>query len=263
MKTVNEFQEMKQKGKKISIVTAYDYTSAYIASQSNVDAVMVGDSLVMVMHGHSSTIPGTLNMMGLHTQAVARGAQDKFIIADMPFLSFRKGQAEAMEAVHCLISAGAHAVKLEGVWGHENVISHIVQSGIPVMGHIGFTPQSVHQFGSSIVQGKSEGAVDRLVKEAKRLEELGCFSIVLECVSVDVAREITSSLTIPTIGIGAGASTDGQVLVWQDLLGLNPLFKAKFVRRYANGFEVILNALNQFDQDVKMQEFPNERESYA
>ena len=201
--------------------------------------------------------------MALHTAAVARGAPAKFIIADLPFLSYRKGLKDAMDAVHELMSAGAHAVKLEGVRGHAEIVRHIVDSGVPVMGHLGLTPQSIHGLGGHKLQARTSAAVKVLASEARELEDAGCFAIVLECVPAQGARRVTDLLKIPTIGIGAGTHVSGQVLVYQDVLGLNPGFKPKFLRVYANTFEVIRTALNAYDDDVKSGAFPSESESYS
>lgn len=259
---VLDFQKMKDEGRKISMVTCYDYSSARAVAESNVDCILVGDSLAMTMHGFPNTLAATTAMMAMHTAAVVRGAGSKFIVADMPFLSYRKGLKEAMGTVHDLMSAGAHAVKLEGVQGHAKIVRHIVESGVPVMGHLGLTPQSVNQLGGMKVQARSEAAVNLLASQAEELEEAGCFALVLECVPSDAARKVTDLLNIPTIGIGAGAGVSGQVLVYQDLLGLNPDFKPKFLRLYANTFDVIRNALDAYDRDVKAEKFPSQSESY-
>lgn len=261
MQAVNEFARSKMEGRKISIVTAYDAWSARIVAQSNVDAILVGDSAAMVMHGHDTTVPATVGLMAAHTSAVARSAGGKFLIADLPFLSFRKGKDAAMRAVETLVRSGAHAVKLEGVDGHEDVIAQILGSGVPVMGHVGLTPQSVHQFGGFRVQGRNEMDAARIVRQAHALEDLGCFAIVLECVPSELGARITSEMSCPTIGIGAGAGTDGQVLVLHDLLGLTP-HPPRFVRRYIDGERLLTCALNQFDADVKDTRFPAPAESY-
>ncbi len=260
---VLDFARYKAEGRKISIVTAYDAWSARLVARSNVDAILVGDSAAMVMHGHDTTVAATVELMAMHTRAVAGAAPDTFVIADMPFLSFRKGIAEAMTAVGALMSSGAQAVKLEGVDGHEDVISHIIGSGVPVMGHIGLTPQSVNAFGGFRVQGRSDTAAVRLLREAHALESLGCFSIVLECVPADLGASITSELTIPTIGIGAGAGTDGQVLVLQDLWGVDTTHTPRFVRRYIDGECLLTDALNRYAADVKEARFPSPEESYS
>ncbi len=263
MNAVLDFARFKAEGRKISIVTAYDAWSARLIARSNVDAILVGDSVMMAVHGHPTTLAATVGLMAVHTGAVARAAAGKFIIADLPFLSFRKGIPAAMRAVGRLVAGGAHSVKLEGVDGHEGVIRHIVESGIPVMGHIGMTPQSVNQFGGFRVQGKDGDGAAKLLRQAHALADLGCFSIVLECVPAELAARITSELTIPTIGIGAGVGTDGQVLVLHDLWGLDTTHVPRFVRRYADGEGILTNALNEYDTDVKATRFPGPGESYS
>ena len=259
---VHQFKIFKQENRKISMITAYDYAFAKLVNSSNIDSILVGDSLAMVMHGYPSTVNATVEMMALHTAAVARGAPDKFVIADMPFLSYRKDKVQALDAVQALVQAGAEAVKLEGVMGHENMISHIVESGIPVMGHIGLTPQSIHQIGGFKVQGRDREQADYLMTQAKKIQELGCFAIVLECVPAELAGYITRSLSIPTVGIGAGQEVSGQILVLQDLLGMSLEFKPKFLRHFLQGSELIVDALNRFDKQVKTLEFPTRQESY-
>ena len=260
---VLDFARFKAQGRKISIVTAYDAWSARLVARSNVDAILVGDSAAMVMHGHDTTLAATVELMAMHTRAVATRSAGKFLIADMPFLSFRKGIPDAMTAVGVLVASGAQAVKLEGVDGHQDVIKHIVGSGVPVMGHIGLTPQSVNRFGGFRVQGRKDADAERLLREATVLESLGCFSIVLECVPADLAASITSELTIPTIGIGAGAGTDGQVLVLQDLWGVDTSHTPRFVRRYIDGECLLTDALNRYAADVKETRFPSLEESYS
>jgi 3-methyl-2-oxobutanoate hydroxymethyltransferase len=260
---VLEFQKMKDEGRKISMVTCYDFTSAKILAESSVDCLLVGDSLAMTMHGFPSTLSATIEMMTLHTAAVSRGAPKKFLVADLPFLSYRKGLKDAMDAVDQLMKAGAHAVKLEGVRGHSEIVSHIVDSGVPVMGHLGLTPQSVNQLGGMKVQARTDAAVEILMTQARELESAGCFSIVLECVPAAAAAKVTELLKIPTIGIGAGANVSGQVLVYQDLLGMDPGFKPKFLRSYAGAFEIVRAAVNSYDRDVKDGKFPSESESYS
>ena len=263
MKSVLEFAQFKVERRRISMVTAYDAWSARLIARSNVDAVLVGDSAAMVVHGHLTTLPATVELMATHTGAVNRAINGKLLITDLPFLSFRKGVSSAMDAVGNLMASGAQAIKLEGVDGHEEVIRHIVGSGVPVMGHLGLTPQSVNQFGGFKVQGRSAVAADNLLRQARALEDLGCFSIVLECVPSDVATRITDALTLPTIGIGAGVGTDGQVLVLQDLWGVAPDHTPRFVRHYAEGQAILTDALNRFDADVKDATFPAPEESYS
>lgn len=263
MIAVSDFTRFKAEGRKISVVTAYDAWSARLVARSKIDAILVGDSAAMVMHGHSTTLRATVGLMSAHTRAVARAAAGKFVITDMPFLSFRKGVSAAMRTVGALVTSGAQAVKLEGVAGHEDVIRHIVGSGVPVMGHIGLTPQAVHQFGGFRVQGRTEDAAARLLREAHALEDLGCFAIVLECVPAELAGRITSEMKTPTIGIGAGAHTDGQVLVLQDLWGVDQTQVPRFVRRYVDGEQILTQALNEYDADVKEARFPSPEESYS
>ena len=263
MHAVDEFARAKAAHRKISIVTAYDAWSARLVARSQVDAILVGDSAAMVVHGHDTTLPATLSLMAMHTRAVARAAGGKFVIADLPFLSYRKGIPAAMTAVGLLVRNGAQAIKLEGVDGHGDVIRQVVASGVPVMGHLGLTPQSVHRFGGFRVQGRSDAAAAALVEQAHRLEDLGCFAIVLECVPAVLGARLTAELTIPTIGIGAGAATDGQVLVLQDLWGVDSGPAPRFVRRYIDGETVLTDALNAYDADVKGTRFPGPEESYS
>jgi 3-methyl-2-oxobutanoate hydroxymethyltransferase len=257
------FLHAKIEGRKLSMVTCYDYTFARMLSRSAIDGILVGDSAAMVMHGYSSTLSANVELMGLHTEAVVRGAAGKFVVADMPFLSFRKGLDVAMNSAAVLMRAGANAVKVEGVNGHEDVIQRMVQSGIPVMGHLGLQPQSVHAYGGFRVQGRSEESAEEIARQASTLEELGAFAIVLECVPANLAQEITNTLRIPTIGIGAGAECDGQILVLQDLLGMNLDFHPKFARPFLDGANCVLDALAHFDEAVKAGTFPSREESYS
>jgi 3-methyl-2-oxobutanoate hydroxymethyltransferase len=258
-----DFLEAKCEGRKLSMVTCYDYTFARMLSTSAIDGILVGDSAAMVMHGHRTTLSASVELMAMHTEAVARGAGDKFVVADMPFLSHRKGMAAAMNTASALMAAGAHAVKLEGIEGHEDVVERMTQSGIPVMGHLGLQPQSVHAYGGYRVQGRSEEEARDIARQAKALAALGAFAVVLECVPATVAEEITKSVPIPTIGIGAGAGCDGQILVLQDLLGLNVDFHPKFARRFVDGQQTVLDALARFDAAVKSGAFPSQEESYS
>jgi 3-methyl-2-oxobutanoate hydroxymethyltransferase len=261
--TLHEILQKKSKKQKLSMVTCYDYTSAAIVNQSPIDLILVGDSLAMTMHGHNSTLPATTTLMALHTAAVVKGAPTKFIVADLPFLSFRSSLEKNIEAVRELMSTGAHAVKLEGAQGNLELVKHLVQSGVPVMGHLGLTPQSIHQLGGFKVQAREEKAQAQLLEDALALEKAGAFAIVLECVPSEIAAKVTASLEIPTIGIGAGPQVDGQVLVWQDLLGMNPGFKPKFLRQYLNAHELFQSALKKYHQDVQSGEFPSAEESYS
>lgn len=263
MITVNTFRRRKQEAGRISMVTCYDAWSAKILNETAIDCLLVGDSLAVVMHGFESTVHATVEMMALHTAAVARGADDKFIVADMPFLSCSQGITEAMQAVQQLVQAGAHAVKIEGADHQLPVIQRIVEAGVPVMGHLGLTPQSIHSLGGHRVQGKDLAGGNRILAQARALQEAGCFSIVLECVPNKLGDCVTRALDIPTIGIGAGPHTDGQVLVLQDLLGADPEFKPRFLRRYANTHDLIKESVTSFHGDVLAREFPAPEETYG
>ena len=260
--SARDFLQAKTESRKLSMATCYDYTFARLLQRSEIDAILVGDSVAMVSHGYPSTLYADLAMMKLHTEAVVRGAPGKFIVADMPFLSFRKGVGAALDAAHVLMAAGARALKLEGVDGHEDVVERMAQSGIPVMGHLGMQPQSVHSYGGFRVQGKEEDDARNIARQAGMLEQLGAFAVVLECIPAKLAFEITRSLRIPTIGIGAGAGCDGQILVLHDLLGLNPDFRPRFARQFWNGARSVLEAVGGFDQAVKSGAFPAPEESY-
>jgi len=261
--SIRDFGCAKSKNRKFSMVTCYDYTFARLVSQGPIDAILVGDSAAMVMHGHPSTLSANIDLMRLHTEAVVRGASGKIIVADMPFLSYRKGIAQTLDAAHLLMTAGASAVKLEGVDGHEDAVHRLVESGIPVMGHLGLQPQSVNAYGGFRVQGRTEDSAERIERQASELERLGAFAIVLECVPAPLAKQISQSLSVPTIGIGAGAGCDGQILVLQDLLGLNTDFHPKFARPFTDGARTMLDALTRFDESVKAGTFPTAEESYS
>ena len=255
MKTIVEFAQAKRTAKPIVILAAYDALMARLLAAADVDAILVGDSAAMVAHGFPSTVHATMEMMVAHVAAVRRGAPEIVVIADLPFLSVRGGRDAGVAAGGALIQAGATAVKIEGVTGHEDVIAHLVGSGIPVMGHLGVTPQSVHQQ-SYRVQGRTKGEATRLKSEARLLQRLGAFALVLECVSSPVAGAITRQLAMPTIGIGAGPATSGQVLVLSDLLGLDPIFHPRFVRRYIDGARIVTQAVKAFARDVRAAKFP-------
>lgn len=260
MKTITEFSKKKLNGEKISMITCYDFWSAKIVNVSPIDCILVGDSVGMVMHGFDSTIPVDIKMMELHLKAVKKGAPDKMIIADMPFLSHRKGTKVTMDNVECLMRAGAVAVKIEAQPGHEKIIKHIVDSGVPVVGHIGLIPQSVNQLGGYKIQGKDTSSALRLLALAKKLEEAGCCALVLECIPESLAKKITDQLHIPTIGIGSGTATDGQVLVMQDMLGCQKDFSPSFVTKLANVHDVVLNALTNFHGLVQNPELHENRD---
>ena len=262
MNTILDFQKKKLNQQKITMITGYDFTFAKIIQKTNIDCVLVGDSLAQVMHGHPTTLKATAQMMALHTAAVVRGLPNKFIIADMPFLSTRKGLKHTMDCVDLVMKAGAQAIKIEGADGHLTLIQHITQSGIPVMGHLGLTPQSIHQLGGPKIQGRKTEQATKILNDAVALENAGCFAVVLECVPSVLAKEISSVLKVPTIGIGAGSDTDGQVLVLQDMLGMNPDFHPKFLKKYLNGSELIINALNSYVTDVEAIKFPTAEHAY-
>ncbi|STX52729.1 3-methyl-2-oxobutanoate hydroxymethyltransferase [Legionella busanensis] len=260
---INEFAKKKLAGEKITMLTCYDYLSAKIIAESQLDCVLVGDSVAMVVHGHSSTVMATIDMMVLHTQAVARGITHQLIISDLPFLCHRSSQAETIINVKKLIQAGAEAIKIEG--GDDDTcrtIAYLVSSGIPILGHIGLMPQSIYQYGGYKVQGRDDEKANQLLQQAKNLEASGCSALVLECIPQALAKKITNSLSIPTIGIGAGSVTDGQVLVWHDMLGLQQDFVPKFVKQFTNSKSTVLTAINNYIQDVQQSDFPSESYAY-
>ena len=261
--TVPDFPKRKAAGTPLSMLTCYDYAFARLLNQTELDVILVGDSVAMIVHGHPSTLHADVDMMALHTAAVRRGAPDKFIVADMPFLSVRRGLEPAMDAVARLMRAGANAIKIEGVAGQTELLHHIVESGVPVMGHLGLTPQSVEALGGHKVQGRTEGAAAVLLESARQVATAGCFSLVLECVPAPLAARITADLAIPVIGIGAGAGTDGQVLVLQDMLGCNESFRPKFLRHYAQCHSTVRDAVARFHEDVQCHAYPGAAESYA
>ena len=263
MKTILDFARAKREQLPIVMLAAYDALMARVIAATEADAILVGDSAAMVVHGFPSTLHATVEMMCTHTAAVRRGAPEIVVVADMPFLSVRRGKQAATEAAGALMQAGATAVKVEGVTGHENVIAHLVGSGIPVMGHLGLLPQAVHQFGGYRLQGRAPQEAERVKNEAKTLEEIGAFALVLECVPAALAAAITEACGIPTIGIGAGAQTAGQILVLSDLLGLDPRFQPRFARRYVDGHDVVRDAVNRFAGDVRAAHFPAREEVLA
>lgn len=253
--TVLDFSARKNEGRKISMVTCYDSTFAKIIDKTDIDTILIGDSCSMVMHGESTTLPATIDWMEEHTRSVRNGAS-KFILADMPFLSTRRGINYATECAGRLLQAGANAVKIEGVFGQEDVLRHLVMSGIPVMAHLGLTPQFYQAFGGHKMQGKTEEAAAKIKEEALIAEKIGCFSVLMECIPQAVAADITKSLSVATIGIGAGAECDGQVLVLQDMLGMSG-FKPRFVKQYMDGLSLITSALNEYASEVAVGSFPS------
>ncbi|MDB6093923.1 MAG: 3-methyl-2-oxobutanoate hydroxymethyltransferase [Verrucomicrobia bacterium] len=260
--SVHSFAAAKAAGEKIVMATAYDAWTARLLAELPVDCLLVGDSAMMVMHGEPNTLGATIELMALHTRAVARGAPDRFIVADMPFLAMRRGEAHAVDCAAQLLRAGAHAVKVEGVRGHSEIIRHLVESGIPVMGHVGLTPQSVHALGGFRVQGRDPGAAERVRGDADLTEAAGCFAMVLECIPAMLARELTRQLEIPTIGIGAGRGCDGQVLVLHDLLGLTPDFQPRFARRFVDGAALVRRGVARYSAAVKSGRFPKAKEAF-
>jgi 3-methyl-2-oxobutanoate hydroxymethyltransferase len=263
VKTILDFARAKREQHPIVMIAAYDALLARIVAASDADAILVGDSVAMVAHGFPSTVHATVEMMATHVAAVRRGAPDLVVIADLPFLSVRRGIPAATDAAGALIQAGATAVKLEGLAGHEDVVAHLVGSGIPVMGHLGLTPQSVHQLGGYRLQGRAPAEAERVRRDARQLEELGAFAVVLECVPAALAAAVTEERAIPTIGIGAGVGTAGQVLVLSDLLGLDARFQPRFARKYIDGHEAVRDAINRFARDVRTAEFPARAEVLA
>lgn len=265
MKSVLDFRIRKGQAP-ISMVSAHTHWEARLIAESPVDCVLVGDSLATVVDGEATTFSATPEIMARHTAAVARGlgepAKRRLVVADFPFLAARKGVAFAVDTAALLLRAGAHAVKIEGVDGHADVIAHLVQSGVPVMGHLGLTPQAVHSLGGYKVQGKDAAGAADMVRQARALEAAGVFGLVLECVPEGLAREITAAVGVPTIGIGAGAGCDGQVLVMTDLLGLTSGHQPRFVRHFAEAGEAARAGLAAYHAAVGERSFPNERESY-
>jgi 3-methyl-2-oxobutanoate hydroxymethyltransferase len=261
--TVQDFLRMKSEGKKITMLTAYDYPFAQIVDEAGVDGILVGDSLGMVVQGLENTLPVTMDEMIYHTKMVSRAVQNALVIGDMPFMSYQAGIGDAVRnAGRFLKEAGASAVKLEGGAEVAEQVRAMTKSDIPVMAHIGLTPQSIHRMGGYKVQGKTEEAAKRLVEEAHIMEDAGAFSLIIEAVPMDLAKRITGGLSIPTIGIGAGPYCDGQVLVLHDVIGLFERFVPKFVKRYSNIKEEALRAVREYKEDVQGGKFPSEKESF-
>jgi 3-methyl-2-oxobutanoate hydroxymethyltransferase len=262
-KTIPQFMDMKTRGEKITMLTAYDYPTALLVEQSGIDMILVGDSLGMVALGYDSTVPVTMEEMLHHTKAVRRGAQHTFIVGDMPFMSYNVSIADAIvNAGRFMKEAHVDAIKLEGGETVAATVAAIVRAGIPVMGHIGLTPQTVSQLGGFKVQGRNRAAAERLLRDAKALEDAGVFSIVLEAIPQQLAEYITKELSVPTIGIGAGVQCDGQVLVFHDLLGLFQRFVPKFVKQYANLAPIITDAFTAYRDEVKQGAFPEPQHSF-
>ncbi len=261
--TTHALQQMKSKGEKISCLTAYDYTMAQIVDAAGIDLILVGDSASNVIAGHETTLPITLDQMIFMAQAVVKGAKRALVVVDLPFGSYQGNSEEALRsAIRIMKEAGAHAVKMEGGLEIKESITRILSAGIPVMGHLGLTPQSIYKFGTYTVRAKEEAEAQKLKEDAKMLDEVGCFSVVLEKIPSALTDEVTKAIEIPTIGIGAGPAADGQILVLHDMLGLNKEFKPRFLRRYADLGAIMSDAISNYVSDVKKQDFPNQSESY-
>ena len=261
--TTKSVVEMKANGEKISMLTAYDYTFAKLLDSAGIDVLLVGDSASNVMAGHETTLPITLDQMIYHASSVIRGVTRALVVVDLPFGTYQSDPKKALRsATRIMKESGAHAIKLEGGKEEAESIRRIVNAGITVMWHLGLTPQSIHQFGSFALRAKEEAEAQKLKEDAKLLEQLGCFAIVLEKIPAKLAEEVAKSVRIPIIGIGAGSAVDGQVLVMHDMLGMSNEFHPKFLRKYANLQEIINEAVTHYIQDVKAVEFPNENEQY-
>ena len=261
--TTRSLFEMKQNGEKISMLTAYDYTMARIVDEAGIDVILVGDSASNVMAGHETTLPITLDHMIYHAAAVVRAAKRSLVVVDLPFGSYQSDPKEALRsAIRIMKESGGHAVKLEGGSEIKDSIKKILHAGIPVMGHLGLTPQSIYKFGTYTVRAKEEQEAEKLIQDAKMLERIGCFALVLEKIPAQLATRVAQSVSIPVIGIGAGNGVDGQVLVIHDMLGMNNEFNPRFLRRYLNLYELMTGAIGQYITDVKAVDFPNENEQY-
>ncbi len=261
--TTHTLQEMKQRGEKIAMLTSYDYSMATLVDDAGIDVILVGDSASNVMAGHETTLPITLDQMIYHAASVVRAAKRALVVVDLPFGSYQGNSKEALySAIRVMKESGAHAVKMEGGEEIADSVQRIIAAGIPVMGHLGLTPQSIYKFGTYSVRAKEESEARQLKEDILLLEQAGCFSVVLEKIPAALAAAVTESVRIPTIGIGAGAACDGQVLVINDMLGLTKGFKPRFLRQYLNLYEDIKGAVGNYVQDVKAGEFPGEKEQY-
>ncbi|HWH63418.1 MAG TPA: 3-methyl-2-oxobutanoate hydroxymethyltransferase, partial [Ginsengibacter sp.] len=261
--TTNTLLRMKLVGEKISMITAYDFSFAKIFDAAGIDIILVGDSASNVMAGHETTLPITLDQMIYHASSVVRGCDRSLIIVDLPFGSYQGNSKEALSStIRIMKETGAHAIKLEGGEEILESVKRILSSGVPVMGHLGLTPQSIYKFGTYTVRAREEQEAEKLKKDALLLQEAGCFGIVLEKIPASLAKEVSESLSIPTIGIGAGNSCDGQVLVMHDMLGITTEFKPRFLRTYLNLHEKVTGAVQQYIKDIKSKDFPNEKEQY-
>lgn len=261
--TTHTMQVMKQRGEKISMLTAYDFSMARIVDEAGIDIILVGDSASNVIAGHETTLPITLDQMIYHAQSVVRGVKRAFVVVDLPFGSYQGNSRQALDsAIRIMKESGAHGVKLEGGLEIQESVKRILSAGIPVMGHLGLTPQSIYKFGTYAVRAKEEIEAEKLRSDAILLQEIGCFAMVLEKIPALLAKEVSESISIPAIGIGAGGGCDGQVLVLHDMLGINNEFKPRFLRKYANLYDDIKSAIEHYVEDVKSKDFPNESEQY-
>ena len=261
--TTHVLAEMKLKGEKIAMLTGYDYSSARILDNAGIDIILVGDSASNVMAGHETTLPITLDQMIYHAASVVRGVDRALVVVDLPFGTYQGNSLEALNsAVRIMKETGAGAVKLEGGDEIKESITRILSAGIPVMGHLGLTPQSIHKFGTYVVRAKEEAEAQKLVEDAHLLESIGCFGIVLEKIPAKLAAQVASEVKVPIIGIGAGGGVDGQVLVFHDMLGINQEFSPRFLRRYHNLFAEMKGAVESYIHDVRTRDFPNEKEQY-
>jgi 3-methyl-2-oxobutanoate hydroxymethyltransferase len=261
--TTNTLLKMKSAGEKISMITAYDFSFAKIFDAAGIDIILVGDSASNVMAGHETTLPITLDQMIYHASSVVRGTNRCLIVVDLPFGSYQGNSKEALNStIRIMKETGAHSIKLEGGEEVLESVKRILSSGVPVMGHLGLTPQSIYKFGTYTVRAKEEAEAEKLKKDALLLQEAGCFAIVLEKIPAQLAREVSESLSIPTIGIGAGRYCDGQVLVMHDMLGINTEFKPRFLRQYLNLYKEVTGAVQSYIKDVKSRSFPNDNEQY-
>ena len=261
--TTKTLTEMKSRGEKISMLTAYDFTLAGIIDKAGIDVILVGDSASNVMAGHETTLPITLDQMIYHASSVIRGVNRALVVVDLPFGSYQADSKEALRSsIRIMKESGAHAVKLEGGSQIKGSIERILQAGIPVMGHLGLTPQSIYKFGTYTVRAKQEEEAEQLINDAKMLEKVGCFSIVLEKVPAKLAEKISKKISIPVIGIGAGRNVDGQVLVIHDMLGMSKEFNPRFLRRYSDLNQIISDAVSKYSTEVKNEDFPNNEEQY-
>ncbi len=261
--TTHILQEMKGRGEKISMLTAYDYSMARMVDAAGMDVILVGDSASNVMAGHETTLPITLDQMIYHASSVVRGVKRALVVVDLPFGSYQGNSSEALRsAIRIMKESGAHAVKLEGGSEIKDSVVRILSAGVPVMGHLGLTPQSIYKFGTYAVRAREEAEAQKLMDDAKLLEELGCFAVVLEKIPAKLAKRVAEEVSIPMIGIGAGPHVDGQVLVVHDMLGINKEFSPKFLRRYADLNTIIQDAIGSYIRDVKNRDFPNDKEAY-